>query len=133
MDKKKILLIVLVIVLAGALLFVYNKFFLPEGVAGEKEVSIRIIIEEEQVDRLFTYKTDHEFLYELLKEKEEELGASFEEFSFGVMLKGLMGYEAEQARNEFFHISINGEDAMEGIQQIPIKDGDTYTFHLMKW
>ena len=33
----------------------------------------------------------------------------------------------------FSHISINGEDAMEGIQQIPIKDGDTYTFQLMKW
>lgn len=133
MTKKKLILIVLAIVLAGALLFAYNKFLLPEGVAGEKEVSIRIIIEEKQLDRLFTYNTDHEYLYDLLKEKEEELGASFEEYSFGVMLKGLMGYEANQARNEFFHISVNGEDAMEGIQQLPLNDGDIYTLQLMKW
>lgn len=106
---------------------------LPETVEGEKEVSIRIIIEEEGVDRLFTYRTDHDYLYALLKEKEEELGASFEEYSFGVMLAGLMDYRAEQARNEFFHISVNGEDAMEGIQQLPLKDGDIYTFKLMKW
>ena len=48
-------------------------------------------------------------------------------------IKMIMDYRAEQARNEFFHISVNGEDAMEGIQQLPLKDGDIYTFKLMKW
>lgn len=136
MDKllrNKLLLIILVVILAGLGLLAYNKLLGPEGVVGEKRVSIRVVIDGENIDKTFTYQTDHEFVYELLKENEEELGASFEQYSFGVMLSGLMDYKVDQSNNEFFHISVNGEDAKEGIQQIVLNDGDIYTFELKKW
>ncbi|NLM96367.1 MAG: DUF4430 domain-containing protein [Halanaerobiaceae bacterium] len=131
--KNKVFIAVAVLVLAALAMYLYNEFLAPEGVAGTKSVSIEILINEKNIAETFNYKTEHEFLYELMKENEEELGASFREYDFGVMLVGLMDYMADESRNEFFHISINGEDAMEGLQQIVINDGDRYTFELKKW
>jgi len=131
--KNKVIVVAVVLVLASLALYLYNEFLGPEGVAGTKNVSIEILINEKNIAENFTYRTEQEFLYNLMKENQEELGASFREYDLGVMLVGLMDYKAEESKNEFFHISINGEDALEGLQQIVINDGDRYTFELKKW
>ena len=45
------------------------------------------------------------------------------------MLVGLLDYKAD-ATKEFYSIKINGEDAMVGIKEIPVNDGDEYTFEV---
>ncbi|NLJ78627.1 MAG: hypothetical protein GX329_04630, partial [Tissierellia bacterium] len=67
------------------------------------------------------------------EEKQEELGASFEESEFGVMVVGMMDYIVDADKQEFFHIAINGEDAMTGIKEIPLVDGDVYRFELANY
>src|SRR5690554_8046013 len=116
--KNKVIIVAVVLVLASLALYLYNEFLGPEGVAGTKNVSIEILINEKNIAENFTYRTEQEFLYNLMKENQEELGASFREYDLGVMLVGLMDYKVEEGKNEFFHISINGEDALEGLQQI---------------
>lgn len=127
--NKKITAIIIVLVLAALGFVGYKAFISPKGVQGAKEVTINIVVEKEGIDETFSYNTDYEFLIQLLEEKQDELGISFQEFDFGKMVAGMMGYEADPA-SEYFHIYINGEDATAGVGEIPLKDGDTYTFEL---
>src|SRR5690554_3834835 len=112
--KKKIIAILAVVIAFVVLYAGYQTFLAPKGTEGSKEVSIQIIIEKEEIDETFTYKTDHEFLTDLLKEKQEELGAIMDSSDYGTMITGMMNYMADVSENEFFLIQINGEDAMVG-------------------
>ncbi|MBS4535470.1 DUF4430 domain-containing protein [Clostridium sp. D2Q-14] len=129
MNKK--IRIIIVAILIAVLLFVgYNTFLAPKASKGEKEVTIQVIAEKEGIDKTFTYNTDHEFLLALLEEHEDELGATLTEYDFGVMVEGMMNYEANQDENEFFLITVNGEEATTGPSEIPLTDGDNYKFEL---
>lgn len=132
-NNKKLLTILSIVLIAVVLYLGYNTFLAPKGIEGEKEITMKIIVEQENINESFTYDTDLEFLYELMKEKEEEIGASFEESDLGIMLTGLMNYTADPSNNEYFHIIINEEDAVTGVQEIPLNDQDLYTFELRKW
>ncbi len=132
-KRKKVLMIILVVVLAGLGLYTYNTYLGPKSVAGEKAVSIQVVIEEQDIGETYNYDTDYGFLYDLLKVNQEELGISFKEYDFGTMLVGIMGYKADESNNEYFHISINGEDALEGPQGIVLNDGDVYKIKLATW
>lgn len=132
-NNKKLLTILSIVLIAIVLFLGYKTFLAPKGVEGEKEVIMEIIAEQENIHENFTYHTDYEFLYELMKEKEKEIGAGFEDSSLGIMLTGLMNYSANADNNEYFHILVNGEDAMTGIQEIPLNNQDHYIFELRKW
>jgi len=127
--NKKIIAIIAILVVSLLAYVGYKTFISPKGVEGDKEVTIHIINEKENVDETYTYKTNHEFLIELLEEKQEELGVTFEEFDLGKMVTGMMGYEIDTT-SEYFHIYVNGEDATTGVEEIPLNDNDTYTFEL---
>jgi len=111
----------------------YNAFLAPKGTKGAKEVTIQIVIEKEDIDETFTFNTDHEFLTDLIKEKEEELGASYDSSEYGTMITGMKDYKADISKNEFFLFQINGEDAKTGTDGTPIQDGDEYRFVLSTW
>ena len=57
------------------------------------------------------------------------MGITAEEYDFGKMITGMMGYVAD-ASSEYFHVYINGEDATAGPAEIPLNDQDIYTFEL---
>ncbi|MBS4539037.1 DUF4430 domain-containing protein [Clostridium sp. D2Q-11] len=128
--NKKILIIILAVVLAGGLFVAYDTILAPKGVEGEKEVIIEVVVDKEDINETFTLNTDQEFLLGLLEEKQEKLGASFTEYDFGTMVTGMKGYEAQESEQEYFHVTVNGEDAQTGPKEIPVKDGDTYKFEL---
>ena len=130
--QKKVLIIIGVLLIAGLMGLSYNYFFGPEAVEGEKEVVIQVIIEDEDINESFTYHTDQDFLLDLLKEKEDELGAGFQSFDFGTMVTTMMDYEADSSK-EFFHISINDQSAEVGPDAIPLQDGDKYNFELTEF
>ncbi|MFW6030054.1 MAG: DUF4430 domain-containing protein [Halanaerobiales bacterium] len=131
--NKKVLSIIIVLLLAVTLFYGYNKFLAPEGVEGEKEIGLEISIEKQDINEGFIYNTDYEFLYGLLKEKEDELGISFEETEYGAMLIEVMDYKAQSDNQEFFHIEVNGESAQYGVEEIALNDGDQIKLELTKW
>ncbi len=131
--NKKSMVVMAILAITILLLVGYNLFLAPKGVEGAKEVTIQIVNENEDMDKTFTYNTDHEFLFELLEEHEEELGMEYETSEFGPMIKGMMNYTADDSKQEYFHIYINDEDAMTGVSQIPLNDGDIYKFKLANY
>jgi hypothetical protein len=131
--NKKIIAVIAVLALFVLLYAGYNAFLAPKGTEGAKEVTVQVVAEAQGIDKTFTFNTDHEFLTDLLKEKQDELGASLEATEFGTMITGMADYKADAAKNEFFLIQVNGEDAMTGTDDIAIQDGDAYKFVLSKW
>lgn len=129
--KNKLMIVILVLIIAFFLGLGYEYFFGPETLEGDKEVTLEIIIENQDIEESFIYNTEQEILYELLKEKEEELGVNFQSFSHGTMVTGLLNYNT--AENEYFHIYINNEDALTGVDEIVLQDGDTYLFELKEF
>ncbi len=130
---KKIFAIIAVLLVAVAIFAIYKFYILPKATAGQKTVSIHIIVEHQDIDKKFTYTTKLEYLGELLKEKKDELGADFGEFTgLGAYVKTMMDYTADESK-EYFCIKINGMDAEYGIDQIPLNDGETYSFVLTTW
>ena len=130
--RKRITLIISILIVT-LLLSACNMVSGPKGVEGEKEVTINIVNKNKDVDEKFTYTTDHQFLLELLEEKEEELGVTFESSDMGKMVVGMMDYVADPNNQEFFLIVVNNEDAMIGVGEIPLKDRDVYKFELTNY
>ncbi|GAB6106832.1 DUF4430 domain-containing protein [Fusibacter bizertensis] len=127
--NKKILVIGLVVLLAIVALFGYNQFFGPKANEGAKEVTVEIYVESQSVDTKYTVKTDAAFLLDLLGEIKDKVKFESEDSAYGPMVTGLEGYKADSTK-EYFHILINGEDAMYGVKDIPVADGDVYRFEL---
>lgn len=128
--SKKLLAILVVVVIAIGAIAGYNKFFGPKATEGQKEVTIVVKVDSEDIDYEEDFKTDKDFLLELLEENEGELKAEFLDSDFGPMLIGLRGYTADQS-SEYFHITINGKDAEVGVKEIPLEDEDTYMFEII--
>jgi hypothetical protein len=131
--NKKIIAVVTVLVLLVLLYAGYNAFLAPKGTEGAKAVTVQVVAEEQGIDKKFTFHTDQEFLTDLLKDKQDELGASIESSDLGTMISGIAGYKADAAKNEFFLIQVNGKDAATGTDDIAIQDGDVYKFVLSKF
>lgn len=127
--SKKLLAILIVVVVAIGAIAGYNKFFGPEATEGQKEVTIVVKVDSEDIDYTEKFKTDKDFLLELLEANEDKLEVELLDSDFGPMLIGLKGYSADQS-SEYFHITINGEDAMVGVKEIPLEDEDTYMFEI---
>lgn len=131
--NKKVIVIIAVIAVAVLAFWGYNEFLAPEGSEGDKEVTIQIVNEEADVDESFTYQTDHEFLFALLEEHQEELGMEYQTSEYGEMITAMMNHTVDDAKQEYFHIYVNDEDATTGVSQIPLKDGDVYKFELANY
>ena len=131
--NRKFIVIIAVIAAAVILLLGYNAFLAPEGIEGEKDVTIQVVNEDMDMDDSFEYSTDHEFLFELMKEHEEELNFQYDSGDFGPMVTSLNGYSADDSKQEYYHITVNGEDAVTGVSEIPLNDGDKYKFEIVNY
>ncbi len=127
--NKKIIVIGLVVLLAVAALFGYNTFFGPDTQKGAKEVTVEIVVEGQSINKSYTFNTDTELLLDLLNEVKDEIKFESLDSAYGPMVVGLEGYAANPT-SEYYHIIINGEDAMVGIKEIPVIDGSVYHFEI---
>lgn len=130
--NKKIIVIGLVLLVAIAGLYGYNRFFGPDVEKGSKEITVEIVIEKEGIETInktFTFKTDTETVYDLLVEKSDKLDPKFLDSDFGKMLTGLMGYEVD-GNSEYLRFDIGEAMSMTGVSDTPVKDGETYRFVL---
>jgi len=127
MNKKLLAVLVVILLAVGGLGL--SRILAPKGEEGTKEVTVQVLITSENIDFTDSYKTDTLYLEELLKEQADILMPETEDTQFGPMLVGLMGYQAD-TNKEYFNIKINGEDAMVGIKEIPVNEGDVFTFEV---
>jgi hypothetical protein len=105
----------------------------PQATEGEKSVTIEVVAESEGISKIYDLNTDAAFLYDLLMEIESDIQPEFQEASFGIYLTGLEGYTADETNNEFYAIKVNGVDALYGVKELPVVDGEVYRFELSTW
>ncbi|MBE0450647.1 MAG: DUF4430 domain-containing protein [Clostridia bacterium] len=131
--NKKVMWIIIVVLVALVSLFMYNQYMAPQATEGEKSVTIEVVVESEGISKIYDLNTDAEYMYDLLMEIESDIQPVFEESSFGIYLTGLEGYTADETKNEFYSIKVNGVDALYGVKELPVIDGEVYRFELSTW
>lgn len=123
MKNKKILAVVALVVVIAlmAVLALTNK---PQAQEGSKQVTVTIIHKDGTVKNL-EYKTDLEFLSQLLLEKELVTGYESEEFGFTI--EGVDGVVVDWAADGAYWALYEGDEyATASAAGIVLTDGGVY-------
>jgi len=126
--KKKFLGVVIgvivVAVLAVGLWLVYDNFR-EKPVEGSKTITVEIINGDS--DKTITIKTDAEYLRAALEEEDLIAG---DESDYGLYVKTVDGYTVDEANQEWWCFTKDGETLYTGVDDTPIADGDKYEITL---
>ena len=126
-KKKKITLIsvfVAVVAVAAIVAVVLNQ---KSTTAGVKNFKVQIVSERDGYDQTTDCKSDAEFLGEFLRNYSD---CEYQESDYGIYVTGFDGMKEDLDNQYWWCISVNGEAAVTGADEIPLQDGDTYNFTL---
>lgn len=98
----------------------------PETQQGDKTITVTVVNKESEKD--FEINTDAEMLRGALDEIDLVQG---EEGEFGLFIKTVDGYTADEAAQEWWCVTKGGEDVYTGVESTPIADGEQYEITLM--
>lgn len=124
-NKKAIITSVLILVLGLVLLFSYKAYQKSQIEVGSKEISVVVVDERNSTREEFEHKTDAEMLGTALDEMEI---IKADDSEFGRYVHTVSNIYADTNKTEWWKFTINGQDAVTGIDETPIKDGDTIEF-----
>ncbi|NLF26622.1 MAG: DUF4430 domain-containing protein [Clostridiales bacterium] len=126
MRNKKTLYIALALVVAAALMAGAYFLFMPKGTAGAKQLAVRVVGKDgETAD--FSFRTGSEYLRGALEEQKLIAG---DESEFGLYVRTVNGYTADDSKQEWWLFTRNGESLMTGVDATPIADGEQYEIAL---
>ena len=128
-KKQKITLVSVfatILIVIGAIAGVLNY---RATQAGMKKFQVEVVSERDGHSEITDCKSDAEYLGEFLRTYED---CEWEESSYGIYIKGFAGMMEDIDNQYWWCVTINGESAMTGADEIPLMDGDTYTFTLMQ-
>lgn len=97
--------------------------------AGVKEFQVEVVSERDGYSEITDCKSDAEFLGEFLRTYES---CVWEDSTYGIYIKGFDGMMEDIDNQYWWCVSVNGESAMTGADEIPLADGDVYNFTLMQ-
>lgn len=123
-GKKIAIAVIILAVLAVAFGLIYMKFA-PKAQKGAKELSIEVVDNKEK-SKKYTVHTDAKYLRQALEETE---GLTIEgtESEYGLMVQSVNGIKADYDTNgAYWSFYLNGEYCNYGIDQQPVKDGESY-------
>ena len=118
-SRKKVILAVslaVVLILSFSLIYHFTRQAPDEGM---KTIKVSIVFAENDV-KPYTIKTDAEYLRQALEEK--GLVAKSEP-SF---IKTIDGVTADDGKDEWWKLCMDGEMLNTGFSETPLKDGDSY-------
>lgn len=124
MNKKVILTLIAILIL---LIGVFGiKMINDKNIEqGSKTITINIVSKADNLNKVEKIKTDEEKLGPVL----EKRGFKIED---GMVLK-IDDIDLSNSNSEYWHISVNGEDAQVGVNSMIIKNGDTIKFERIKF
>lgn len=124
MNKKVILTLIAILIL---LIGVFGiKMINDKNIEqGSKTITINIVSKADNLNKVEKIKTDEEQLGPVL----EKRGFKIED---GMVLK-IDDIDLSNSNSEYWHISVNGEDAQVGVNSMIIKNGDTIKFERIKF
>ncbi len=127
MNSKKTIIIVAIVlaVLIAAFAVVYTQV-IAKPVEGAKSITIDVVGADETVTTT-QINTDEEFLRGALEQEGMIEGLESE---YGLFVLTVNGYTADDANQEWWAFSKDGEDLMTGVDDTPIMDGDKFEITL---
>lgn len=95
---------------------------------GQKEITVVIDHYSEGILEKETIVTEAKFLGDYLRDRDD---CVYEESQYGLYLRGLCGYEADDLKQLWWGIQVDGQDATTGADEIVLNDGSEYkiTYH----
>jgi hypothetical protein len=125
-NRKTILIAAALVVLAGIFAGVYFASR-PTAQKGAKTVTVSIV-NEKKSSRTLTIQTDAGYLRGALEQEKLIAG---EESAYGLFVKTVDGYTADDAAKEWWRFTKGGADLTTGVDVTPIADGDSFAITLM--
>ncbi|MDF2587008.1 MAG: hypothetical protein K0S41_849 [Anaerocolumna sp.] len=123
---KKIALSLIAFVAVIAVMFVLYNQFKPKAVEGSKKI-VAEVIQTDGSSKSFDIQTDAEFLRQALEEINLISGS---ESDYGLMVTTVDGVTANDANQEWWCFTLNGQALNTGVDSTPINDGDHYEITL---
>ena len=121
-DKKIIIVSVIVLLVAVLGVFSYNTFLKEKPVDGSKKITVTVINENEGYKKEYVYTTEAGSLGDAL-DKEGLIG--FDTLNTGRFVHTVDNIKADTDKQQWWNVTINGNNAETGIDDIMIKDGDS--------
>lgn len=126
-NKKKVALLaclfLVIVAVFGAVFFALR----PNGSDGEKKFTLEVILSDGSSSE-HQLSTDAEYLGEVLLAEGLIDGSTGE---YGLFITTVDGVTADTANQEWWCLTVNGEEWMYGIDQTPVTDGGHYELTLM--
>lgn len=128
-KKQKIMLAAVfafILAVAGIAAGVLNYRATQEG---RKNFQVEVVSERDDYYQIGEYSTEEEYLGAYMRTYE---GCKWEESDYGIYIKGFNGMSEDIDNQYWWCVMVNGESATTGADEIPLQDGDTYSFVLMQ-
>lgn len=128
-KKQKITLVSVfaaVVIVIGAVAGVLNYRATQEGM---KEFQVEVVSDRDGYAEVTDCKSDAEYLGEFMRTFE---GCEYQESDFGIYITGFNGMQEDMDNQYWWCVTVNDEPVMAGADEIPLADGDVYTFTLMQ-
>ena len=130
MTKKQKLSIIMIfaaiIAIAAGIAVFLN---IRETQEGNKSFQVEIISERDNYHKKSKEKSDLLYLGEYLRVME---GCEYEESEFVIFITGFHGMKQDLDQQIWWNLAVNGENALVGVDEISLTEGDVYTFSLME-
>lgn len=125
-QNKKILIAVICLAAAAAVLFLVWRMASPQGTAGGKQLTVQVV-HADGASKDFPLHTEEEYLgLVLVAEGIVEDNQS----TYGLYILTADGETANEANQEWWKITKNGEQVNTGADTTPVADGDHYELTL---
>lgn len=129
MKNKKVLVVSLVILLIAVIgIFGYKAMVNSKAVDGSKKIVVTVVNDAASYSKEHTYQTDATTLGAALEEMQI---VKLQDGPYGRFLVGADDFSADEAKQEWWRVVVNGNDAEVGIDSIMLNDGDAFELILM--
>lgn len=130
MERRQKNLVVAVFIailaLAGIAAAVWN---VKQTQEGTKQFQIEIISDRDGYGQAMECESKEEFLGQYLRTME---GCEWQESDYGIYITGFYDMKENIAEQYWWCVTVNHEEIMAGADEIPLMDGNVYTFTLMQ-
>ena len=125
MNKKLIITLAAILILILGVVGI-NTFKNKDVQEGSKTITLEYVSDPDNLNKKEEIKTDDEKLGPILENKD---GFKIEN---GMVLQ-VENIDLSGSKSEYWHITVNGEDAQVGVNDLIIKDGDIIKFERIKF
>lgn len=126
-KKQKITLVSVfaaIIIVIGVVAGVLNHRATMDGM---KTFQVEVISERDNYSETTDCKSDAEYLGEFLRTFED---CEWQESDYGIYITGFNGMQEDMDNQYWWCVIVNGESSTVGADEVPLQDGDVYTFTL---